>query len=353
MGSKPFSTSCYAAFFMGEYQMPVNKSGVGTSTITEIKQEHFRMIIRTHLRIVKAIFAKNHYKIPVFHYFDINSGSGKNDGHSGSPLIFLEEAVRINIHYSAVFIDKDKNNIDSLLKLTRSYLNVKTYCGDHEEILPQLYPSDKSWRYGLLYTDPNGIFNAEILQNISKQPCFSALDVLINCPASAIKRMKNSSKCNDNRTLEDRLGIIQKKHWIIRNSLKNSTWQWTFLLGTNWTNFPEFTKIEMVKLNSPRGQAFFEKLNLTSKEREARHQPGLFDPKFKTYEEYLDSNEFAIVRKQVFQRANGICEKCHKKQVKDPHHLNYPKWFDGEIDIPENLIALCHECHCDIHGKEN
>lgn len=165
--------------------------------------------------------------------------------------------------------------------------------------------------------------------------------------------MKNSSKCEDKRTLEERLKLIQKKDWLIRNSLKNSTWQWTFLLGTNWTQFPEFEKIEMVKLNSKKGQAFFERLNMTSKERQARHQPGLFEPKFSSYDEYLQSQEFATIRKQAFQRSSGICEICHKDPATEAHHLKYPNWRDGEIDIPGNLVAICHPCHCKIHGKEN
>ena len=89
--------------------------------------------------------------------------------------------------------------------------------------------------------------------------------------------MKNSPKHLDKRTLEERLQFIPKKYWLIRNALKNNSWQWTFLLGTNWTDFPEFKKIDMVKLDSSKGQAFFEKLNLTSKERQEFYQPGLFN----------------------------------------------------------------------------
>lgn len=73
------------------------------------------------------------------------------------------------------------------------------------------------------------------------------------------------------------LKLIPKKYWLVRNALKNSTWQWTFLLGTNWTDFPEFKKIDMVKLDSSKGQSFFEKLNLTSKERQEFYQPRLFE----------------------------------------------------------------------------
>jgi hypothetical protein len=30
-------------------------------------------------------------------------------------------------------------------------------------------------------------------------------------------------------------------------------------------------------------------------------------------------------------------------------NLRYPPW--GSFDVPENMIAVCHQCHCEIHGK--
>jgi hypothetical protein len=56
------------------------------------------------------------------------------------------------------------------------------------------------------------------------------------------------------------------------------------------------------------------------------------------------------VRALAFKRANGHCEKCGIRPPTEPHHLRYPKW--GTFDVPENLLAICHECHCEIHGKE-
>lgn len=50
------------------------------------------------------------------------------------------------------------------------------------------------------------------------------------------------------------------------------------------------------------------------------------------------------------QRAGGICERCRRRPATEPHHLRYPKW--GTFDVPENLIAVCHACHCELHGKE-
>ena len=33
------------------------------------------------------------------------------------------------------------------------------------------------------------------------------------------------------------------------------------------------------------------------------------------------------------------------------HHVRYPPW--GTFDTVDNLLAVCHECHCEAHGKED
>jgi len=45
---------------------------------------------------------------------------------------------------------------------------------------------------------------------------------------------------------------------------------------------------------------------------------------------------------------------CKHKRATDPHHKKYTaRWWKGEIDSVDNLIMLCHDCHCEVHGKEN
>jgi hypothetical protein len=75
-------------------------------------------------------------------------------------------------------------------------------------------------------------------------------------------------------------------------------------------------------------------------------QPGV-DAPYRTYAEYLRHPRFLAVRRLVFERAAGKCERC----ADEPHHLRYQPW--GAFDIPTNLLAVCHRCHCDIHGKAN
>lgn len=72
---------------------------------------------------------------------------------------------------------------------------------------------------------------------------------------------------------------------------------------------------------------------------------------YSTYQEYLQHPRYRKVRAIAIQRSNGFCERCGKRPYTEVHHLKYPKW--GTFDVPENLQVVCHECHCEIHGKEN
>ena len=74
------------------------------------------------------------------------------------------------------------------------------------------------------------------------------------------------------------------------------------------------------------------------------------NPPYRTYQEYLRHPQFRAIRAQVMQRARATCEVCKAAPASEVHHLRYPPW--GTIDIPENLIAICHPCHCRIHNKE-
>ncbi|HOT98926.1 MAG TPA: three-Cys-motif partner protein TcmP [bacterium] len=333
--------------------MPV-ENGVGQSAYTETKQEHLRTILRTHINIVKSILKKRSYSLPCYYYYDINAGPGiYNNGEIGSPLVFVQEAERARINYQAVFIEIKDDSYNRLLSLFGDNPHVKIYHGDNQEILPLLIPNtkDRQWRYGMIYTDPNGIFNDKAIADFVNRECFSATDVLINCPASAIKRSINCCKCKDDRRLEDRLRQINKKYWIVKDP-QNSRWQWTHIMLTNWPNHPEFSQINMYRHNSQAGKAIFAKLNNTNKELASLTNYGLFEQGWATYNDYLKSDEFSQVRKAVFARSKGMCDICKNNQATEPHHIAYSHWYAGEVDALENLVAVCHQCHCRIHGKE-
>jgi uncharacterized membrane protein len=69
-----------------------------------------------------------------------------------------------------------------------------------------------------------------------------------------------------------------------------------------------------------------------------------------SYAEYLRHPRFRAVRAVVMARSGAVCERCHQRPPTEVHHLRYPPW--GTFDVPENLIAICRQCHAEIHGKE-
>ncbi len=58
-----------------------------------------------------------------------------------------------------------------------------------------------------------------------------------------------------------------------------------------------------------------------------------------------------IVNKKLLKTFTvpGLCECCHCPcpDGRDPHHL-FTRGA-GRVDIPENLVSLCRECHNSFH----
>jgi len=68
--------------------------------------------------------------------------------------------------------------------------------------------------------------------------------------------------------------------------------------------------------------------------------------RYRTYGEYIRTPEFRILRRFVLKRAAGQCVDCGRNATQ-VHHVRYCKW--GDIDAPENLVAICFRCHEDRH----
>jgi len=78
----------------------------------------------------------------------------------------------------------------------------------------------------------------------------------------------------------------------------------------------------------------------------------LFSEKpYTTYAEYLRHPKYRAIRAKAIKRAGGLCQCCFQRRVTEVHHLRYPPW--GTFDVIENLLPVCHQCHCEIHGTEN
>jgi hypothetical protein len=70
---------------------------------------------------------------------------------------------------------------------------------------------------------------------------------------------------------------------------------------------------------------------------------------YQTYNEYLRHPLYRIARSVAITRANAVCERCCRGSVSEVHHIQYPVW--DTFDTPSNLLAVCHQCHCEIEDK--
>ncbi len=66
------------------------------------------------------------------------------------------------------------------------------------------------------------------------------------------------------------------------------------------------------------------------------------------YDEYLESEAWANMRRKVMSRAKDLCEGCGSKVATEVHHLTYA--HVGHEFMFE-LVALCHQCHERIHAE--
>jgi 5-methylcytosine-specific restriction endonuclease McrA len=79
------------------------------------------------------------------------------------------------------------------------------------------------------------------------------------------------------------------------------------------------------------------------------NKPVSFEP-YKSYAEYLRDWAFRASADVAMRRDVGKCVYCGA-QATEVHHLRYCRW--GFIDPPSHMVAICHRCHCDTHGKKH
>lgn len=266
--------------------MPID-NGVGISENTFIKQQHFEKILAAHLSICREIFNKGfEYVDPHYYYFDLNAGPGSYEYRHGfyseqilgSPLLFLRLAEEKQMTYEAVFMESNRLNHSKLSAaiLDSQRPDVEVLYGNHNDLLPRYFQTDRRRRYGLAYTDPTGSAPPfDLLARMSRILAYKTLDFLIYCSAANIKRIFRFT----GQTLVKQLEPIQKKHWIIREA--HAKHQWTFLLGTNWDYMPRFKKLGFHRADSLEGAAILEILNNVRSDEAPRQDayvgPTLFD----------------------------------------------------------------------------
>lgn len=339
---------------------------VWISNETELKEQHYAGIVQMHLTICRSILGRRGG--PPYLYADLHAGPGwleyAGRRFRGSPLIFMEAARKADIRYEALCFDSDESVADRLADAMRQDNHSDKLFDVEDDGAIRVVPRNcergmAGWlrgqghqpgRHGLVYADPIGTeMPSGLLADIAR--ALPRVDILSYVSASNYKRRRGQNAAR--ATLAEHIAAVGKKYALIREPYGKH--QWTFVLFTNWDGFPEWKQIGLHRVDSEKGQRVLDLLNLTSRElHEATNTP-LFqlprrgDAPYRGYREYLRHPRFREIRGEVFKWAAGLCERCMDRTPTEPHHLRYPPW--GTFDVPENMIAVCHGCHCEIHGK--
>lgn len=260
--------------------MPI-VNGVGYGEHTEQKQIDFEAIVSFHIDVTQRAQANWRERgweadHDTYWYYDINAGAGYDPtGIEGSPLVFLRQAQKRRIQYRAFLIEIEPENCESLRYHIGSNSEVKIECGNHNGILPQFFGYGPA-RFGMLYCDPTGTTPPfELLGRMSKYNLYKRLDFLFYLHATNIKRIRRSPFTGENRNLADFLKCIDKKDWIVREP--HGKEQYTFLLGSNWVDFPDWKARGFHKMRSPEGKEILDRITYTPEEIAAKNGQLMLD----------------------------------------------------------------------------
>jgi hypothetical protein len=326
------------------------------SAETEPKEYDFRGILNMHVPVCKGIISRSEWAHRSYLYVDLYAGPGHLRVPSGriidgSPLIARDVLTRHGLPYHAVHFEQDADTAARLgeaLWVPASLLDIPDP-GSSPVITASCQEGFPAWlavngaqrnRFGLVYADPIrdeipvALFNSAAAR-------LPRVDLLSYVSATQYKRRGRVR-------LAEHVRAVGKKHALIR--APREKWQFTFILWSDWGELPEWNQRGFYRLDSERGRQILDQLNLTAREwKEKANTPLPLEPPYRSYAEYLKHPEFLKVRAEVFARAAGTCERCGQRPPTEPHHLRYPPW--GTFDVPGNLLAICHLCHCEIHGK--
>ena len=260
--------------------------GYGSGDYTPLKVEHYRDLIHLHLELVRVILARQHWMSQRYYYFDVTAGPGLHpaDGSLQAPLIFRQEVEWVELPRQAFFIERDPATFVQLRRHFEGASGWQSASDGFEcinadlnpallECMARCMPRSKGDYLGLVYYDPKPgkeVFEAmRFLAEVSRRPNMERIDFLFYVSATDVKRMREWGQ-----TLDQTLAPFAKKHWLIRKPF--GAHQWTFILGTNWADFPAYKRIDFHRKDSDQGRTLFDRINLTAGERKQRG-PSLFD----------------------------------------------------------------------------
>jgi hypothetical protein len=362
--------------------MPKTANGIGYSPHTEEKQASLAAVFEKWCFLWRSIAKKHGFFARQALIYDVTAGCGSHPetGERGSPLILLDTALQARIPFDLVCIERDEQNCLRLAVLLAERLRkagfekverrgewwqgdrnrVRVLHGDHNQIFPALVDElpEASQALGFVYFDfpqLQGDVDAflstlAVLQGDERRrKKVMRLDYNLYLKAVNFKRARSISDSTRWLPLSLYLRGLGKRHWNVR--VPAGPGQYTLLQGCNWENMPTLTASGFRSIYQPDGFRVLLDLSVTA---EGRNKP------YRTYEEYLQHPCFNVMRDAVMMRAEGRCEVCKKKKVRQRatqvHHRFwpgekplYPPWGEFDPD-PRLLQAVCDTCHRQYHN---
>lgn len=265
----------------------------GQGTFTTDKQYGLDRVLAQWFSIADKISSKHRqWAGHNIHYIDMNAGTGYNYevDCEGSPIIATKQALDHfeisgrNTRVKAWFLERNKLSFRELCdrvyeKEIFRNMGAKNVCptclnGDSVKLLfNTIEPTLPQKQFGLIYFDPNGIkMNSDdsvfsVVKRLANIPKFGYTDVLIRFSGTNYKRVR--SVHSKYPKLSDQITAINKKQWICRKIHINEKGQrdphqWTFLFGTNWTDYRAWESEGFYKIEDPRSD--FQIINNTKSE---------------------------------------------------------------------------------------
>lgn len=254
---------------------------------TKPKEDDFRGIIRMHTTLCKGILARSSSR--PYLYVDLFAGPGwipdGDDRFEGSPLIAQTAMLDAGFPYQSIHFEQDPETAGQLRKALWEPRSMLWYPDPDSELVyaERCQEGFARWldangrqqdRFGLVYADPISDEIPHALLNKAAD-LLPRVDLLSYVAATQYKRRRGVD--SDRPYLADHIRAVRKKVVLIREPI--GAWQFTFILWSNWVDFPQWTKRGFYRLDSARGDQILDKLNLTARRRhEEANTPLPFPP---------------------------------------------------------------------------
>jgi hypothetical protein len=276
---------------------------VGYSLLhTKLKQEQLRVVVTTLAGMLHYIRQRSYgpqWGADIFHWVDLNAGPGwygpqYPDGpFSGSPLVALEAAAAREFYFRGIACEQDPEVLSTLCTSLQTIGGLwphgpvngarvfqssygqrfyRVFAQPYTQAWPAILAQLQGWQrpppetrhvFGAIYSDENGTVPPFPLL-AEAAVAFPKMDLIIYVSAANIKRILKAGARGVDGRLDEMMARIRKSYWLIREP--KAKHQWTFLIGTNMKQFPEFAKQGIYHLTSPMGLTFANRLFYTAEE---------------------------------------------------------------------------------------